>query len=305
MNISSWRVLLLLPAFLAPARAADADRFLGLIPPRGTPQAFEPAVFAQLVREPKTFATVLAFSPDFRRCVFTVVDARDASAVSVLIYETRQNNGEWSTPVALDALTRGGHSAGEGIFDREGRWFYFSSSRPPGEHGLKPRIFRAEVRPKGLGPPEYVPIQPPSGGTFYPRLLADGALAFTAPGPVGGDDLFSAAPRSAGYEAAQPLGGDFNSPKDDWDLVETRDGKLRVWASARAGSLGRTDLWFSRRDAAGHWSKAQNLAALNSPELETAPQFSPDDSALFYLSRKSGTERMYWVELASVIEKAE
>jgi hypothetical protein len=136
------------------------------------------------VREPRTFVTVVAFTPDVKRCVFTVVDARDVARVSMRVYETTWKNGECSGPVALEQLTRGGHSAGEGVFDRAGRWFYFSSSRPPGEPGLKPRIFRAAVTPESIGPPEYVPIEPPAGGTFYPRPLADGAMAFTAPGPV-------------------------------------------------------------------------------------------------------------------------
>jgi hypothetical protein len=303
MNVSFRRVIALLLVFPGAVSAAGHPRFLGLEPPRIVPQPFAPAVFADLASGPRVFATVVAFTPDFRRCVFSIVDARKPDEVSVRAYETRQSNGEWSAPIVLDTLTQGHHTAGEGVFDRQGRWFYFSSSRPPGAPGLKPRIFRAAVMPHGLGEPEYVPIEPPNGGgTFYPRPLADGALAFTAPGPAGRDDLFVAPRHARGYDAPRPLGLQFNSPQDDWDLVESRDGTLRVWASAREGGLGRTDLWFSRRDARGTWSAARNLAALNSPALETAPQFSPDDAVLFFLSRRSGEERMYWVDLASVLE---
>jgi Tol biopolymer transport system component len=245
--------------------------------------------------------TGVAFTPDLLRCAVAVVDAREPSRVSVGIYESRQKGGEWSSPVLAEGLTEGGYTAGEGVFSPDGRWLYFSSSRPPGAPGLRPRMFRAAVMADRLGAPEYVPVEPPSGGTFYPRLLADGGLAFTAPGPVGRDDLFVAAARGDSFAAPRTIEGDFNTPQDEWDLVETRDGKLRIWASSRAGSKGRTDLWFSRRDAAGQWSKAQNLAPANTAELETAPQLSPDDAVLFFLRYESGRDRMYWVDLASIL----
>jgi hypothetical protein len=232
--------------------------------------------------------------------VFTVADAREAARVSVQAYETTRNGDQWSVAVALAGLTEGGHSAGEGVFDRAGRWFYFTSSRPPGAPGLKPRIFRSELT-GGLGPPEYVPIEPPSGGTFYPRPLADGSLAFTAPGPVGRDDLFIAPAQGPGYATPRVLEQGFSTPQDDWDLVESRNGMLRIWASARPGGQGKTDLWSSRR-MAGEWSPPRALEAVNSVELETAPQFSPDDAVLFFLSRRGGAERLYWVDLRSVLE---
>jgi len=277
---------------------AAGPRYLGLTPP-SQPEPFAPELFSSLLGDGVRI-TGVTFTPDLRRCAFTLVDARDPARVSVRIHESKEKGGEWSAPKPAEILTEGGYTAGEGVFAPGGRWFYFSSSRPPGAPGLKPRIFRAAVLPEGFGLPEYVPVEPPSGGAFYPRLLADGVLALTAPGPVGRDDLFTA--RSDLFGAPRPLEGDFNSPQDDWDLVETPDGKLRIWASSRTGSKGRTDLWFSRRDEARRWSPAQNLAAANTAELETAPQLSPDGAVLFFLRQESGRERMYWVELESLLE---
>jgi hypothetical protein len=294
---------ILLACLLAPglvARAGDA-RYFGLEVPRGLPMPFEPATLAA-VTGPTRPITGPAFSPDFRRFVFTVADA---------VYESRRPGDEpsasWSAPAPIQVLTQGGYSAGESIFSRDGRWLYFSSSRPPGAPGLKPRIFRAAVKANGFGPPAYVPIEPPpyndnGGGTFYPRPLADGSMAFTSPGPVGRDDLFVAPGRANGFGPARALEGDFNSAQDDWDLVETAGGDLRIWVSSRPGGAGRTDIYYSRRDAAGHWSSARNLEAANSPALETAPQLSPDDRVLFFLRYTAGAHRLYWVELSSMLE---
>lgn len=294
-------------AWIASASVQAGSRYFGLEPPRGAPELFEPALL-EFARQPNLSIASPAFSPDFRRFVFTVEDKSDPARVSVSVYETRRMSddpkGGWSPPAPVAALTEGGYTAGEGAFSADGRWLYYSSSRPPGAPGLMPRIFRAAVTAQGLGTPVYVPIEPThGGGTFYPRPVTEG-LAFTAPGPVGRDDLFVASPRADGYDRAQPLGDDFNSPQDDWDLVETTDGRLRIWVSARPGGAGRTDLWFSRREAGGTWSKSRNLAAVNSAALETAPQLTPDNRVLFFLRRADGVNRLYWVDLASVLELA-
>ncbi len=289
---------ILAACLLAPGLAACAGdaRYLGLEAPLGQPMLFEPPTLAA-VAGPRPI-TGPAFSPDFRRFVFTVADA---------VYETRRTGDEpsaaWSAPQPVPILTAGGYSAGESVFSYDGRWLYFSSSRPPGAPGLKPRMFRAAVEANGFGSPQYVPIEPPlGGGTYYPRPLADGGMAFTSPGPVGRDDLFIAPQGAHGFETPRALGDDFNSAQDDWDLVETADGNLRIWVSSRAGGAGRTDIYYSRRDAAGNWSGARNLKAANSPALETAPQLTPDDRVLFFLRYTGSAHRLFWVDLASVLE---
>ena len=76
-----------------------------------------------------------------------------------------------------------------------------------------------------------------------------------------------------------------------------------ITVSAREGGLGRTDLWFARRSAAGNWSPARNLAAANTPALETAPSLTPDGRALFFLRRVDGRDRMFWMSLAGALEE--
>ena len=301
---ASFQTLFILTLSLTAAPLAGGDvRYFGLEVPRGAPQPFEPPLFKALARPPSISITGPAFSPDFRRFAFSLVDASNRDRVSVTVYESRRAGDEWSAPACAAVLTAGGYTAGEGVYSPDGRWFYFSSSRPPGAPGLAPRVFRASVEPDGFGAPEYVPLDPPSGGgTYYPRLVTGGGMAFTAPGPVGRDDLFIAMPRAAGYEVPRPVQGDFNTPQDDWDLVESHDGSLRFWASARPGGLGRTDIWYSRRVGDGRWSRARNLAAVNTTALETAPQLSPDDVVLFFLRSEKGVNRLYWVELASLEE---
>ena len=55
---------------------------------------------------------------------------------------------------------------------------------------------------------------------------------------------------------ARRTSGEWSSPAR---VAFSADGRLRIWGSARAGGLGRTDLCFSRLDHAGNWTPARNL----------------------------------------------
>jgi hypothetical protein len=290
------------PFLLFVTVAGAEPQYFGLEPPSGAPERFEPSIVRNLVADGLSI-TAPAFAPDHRRFTFTAVDARISGKVSLAIYESTQEGGEWSEPALATALASAGFTAAEGAFSPDGRWFWFSSNRPPGAPPWNMRLFRAAVKPRGFGAPRHVPLDAAAdAGVFYPRPLANGDVAFTTRGPNGGDDLFVARARGGGFARPEALAGDFNSPRDDWDLIETRDGALRLWASARDGGRGETDIWFSRRDAAGRWGRAVNLAAVNTTALETAPSLSPDDAVLFFLRRIAGTDRIFWVRLASVLD---
>lgn len=291
-SLARFAIFILVAAASAQSRAG----YLGAEPP-AMPQPFEPALLAG---SPAKSPTCVAFAPGLRHLAVSAIDVGADGKVAAAIYETRLAGGEWSSPVRVAAL--GDHPGGEAAFSADGRWLYFSSDRPPGGP-WRPRAFRAPVREGRIGAPELVPLEVADAGVYYPRPLANGDLMFTSRGPVGGDDLFIARAHEDAFTKPEPLGGDFNSAKDDWDLVESPDGNLRVWVSARDGGLGKTDLFYSRRDAASGWSPARNLAAANSTALETAPALTPDGEVLFFLRRQDGKDRLFWVRLSSVLEK--
>jgi len=290
LNMSAAALLGVLPA----ATAGPAT-YLGIDPP-DKPQPFAPPPLAGFTAA----LTSVTFAPGMRQVVLSAIDARADGKVAPSIYEMRQVDGKWRPPVRVP--TFGDHPGGEVAFSPDGRWLYLSSDRPPGAPS-RPRAFRASVSQGRLGPPEVVPLDVGTDvGVYYPRPLPNGDLLFTSRG-AGSDDLFITRAGSGGFAAPQPLDGDFNSPRDDWDLIESPDGNLRIWVSAREGSLGRTDLFYSRRDSSGAWSAARNLAGTNTAALETAPALTPDGEVLFFLRREQSRERMFWVRLASIMER--
>ncbi len=281
-------------AVLGPAQAGES-RYFGLMPPE-VPQPFEPP---QWMAEGRTL-THVAFAPGFRHAAVSVMDPGGDGKVAGAIHESTLTRGEWSALARVETFGAA-LPAGEGAFSPDGRWFLFSSDRPPGGPG-RPRAFRAAVRGSAFGAPAHLALEVPgTAGIYYPRLLNNGDLSFTSRGPRGDDDLFLAPANATGFGKSEPLDGGFNSAADDWDLIESRDGRLRIWVSAREGSVGRTDLYFSRRFR-GDWSAPRNLAGANTAALETAPALSPDGKVLFFLRRLDGRDRLLWVRLAALVE---
>lgn len=278
---------------------AAAARYFGLEPPV-TPEPFRPALFDGLAPH---FVTNPAFSPDFKRVVFTAVNAVTARHLVTVLYESRFDGTNWSTPQPLRALDAEGFNSAEATFSRDGSWIYFASTRPPGSPPWNVRTFRARVTDSGYGSVEWIDLRTGPAPTFYPQPLADGSIAITSdrlPGPGAGDVHIARWNAERGFDAPVAFGGDFNSPRDDWDLVEDSSGRTRLWASAREGGAGKVDIYFSRKDAQGRWAAARNLEAVNTAAVETAPRLTPDDQVLFFQRFVDGKDQLYWVRWSGI-----
>jgi hypothetical protein len=304
MTPKLWFGAFALVASLAHCPAAALEAW-GAVVPRGTPRPFALPIFEKLgVLTP----TTPAFTPDSRRMVFTTVNLETPGHVVLAIFESRFDGQQWSPPVHAKSLLGRGFNSHEPAFSPDGQWLYFVSNRPPGSPPWNVKIFRARVTAAAFEAVELAGLDvPAAAGTFYPQLLPGGALMFTTDGlpGKGGGDLFIAHPKPDGaFQPPVAVEGDFNSDRNDWDLVETPDGRSRFWASERAGGAGGVDIWFSRKNADGGWSPAQNLVQVNTPDNETAPRLTPDGAVLFLHRTVNGRDRIYWVETASVLPSA-
>jgi hypothetical protein len=298
LRIIAWGVLLAC-SLAGAGESRRSGPYLGLFPP-DTPEVFHPGMFGQ---EPlaDNGITGLAFSPDLRHVALSVERIPPSGRRYGVIHASTRKGDAWSTPETVASLDAPGFSNGEGSFTADGGTFLFSSDRSTAGPS-PPRAYKSSVRNRSFGVPVVVDLELPEGaGVYFPRQLRSGDLSFTSRSAIGTDDLFVAPRTAAGFGKAEPLGPGFNSPSDDWDLIESRDGRLRIWASARDGGVGRTDLYYSRRDATGSWSAPRPISAANTPALETAPSLTPDDRVLFFLRRIAGRDTLFWVRANAVL----
>jgi len=104
----------------------------------------------------------------------------------------------------------------------------------------------------------------------------------------GRTDLYVAELVQGEWRRIRNLGPVVNSK--DWDShpALTPDGRTLYFASDRPGGLGGTDIYVSRRTAAG-WSEPVNLGEpVNTPEDDLAPTIAPDLKTLFFSSKGHG-----------------
>jgi Tol biopolymer transport system component len=91
-----------------------------------------------------------------------------------------------------------------------------------------------------------------------------------------------------------PFGGEQNLAEvnsADYDLSPaiSADGLTLIFTSDRADGAGGYDLWLaSRTSPSGSFGAPENMAELNSPDSDSAPELSADGLTLFFASDRGG-----------------
>ena len=112
--------------------------------------------------------------------------------------------------------------------------------------------------------------------------------------------VFTACNREDGHGSCdlyitQKQGSDWSIPKNMGDVINSRqwesqpslsaDGRILYFSSDRKGSIGKTDIWYSRMNNVGEWSQPINAGNLINTEYEEfAPFIHANGRVLFYSS---------------------
>ena len=121
-------------------------------------------------------------------------------------------------------------------------------------------------------------------------LSPDGRfLFFTSCGSskgYGSCDLFVCGKEGDGWTEPQNLGNVVNTANWDSQPCFSADGQTLYFSSARQGSLGGSDIWFTRwREGVG-WSRPENAGpSINTPKEEMAPYIHPDGQTMYFSSK--------------------
>jgi tetratricopeptide (TPR) repeat protein len=125
---------------------------------------------------------------------------------------------------------------------------------------------------------------------YFPSLSIDGKeLVFTRRLNHTNEDFFYSSKTNNGWDNAQPLKGNINTPQNEAGQNISQDGQWLVFtANNRADSYGNFDLYISYLTPLG-WSEATNLGgAVNSDQWDSQPCLSPDKRDLYFASRRFG-----------------
>lgn len=135
-----------------------------------------------------------------------------------------------------------------------------------------------------LGPPINT-----AGNEGAQSISADGRhLFFTAcnrPDGMGSCDIYYAYRTGREWTFPTNLGPGVNSGAWDSQPSISPDGKTLFFSSARNGSIGKMDIWYTTLDAEGQWSAPRNLGpVINTEGREMSPFIHHDNETLFFAS---------------------
>jgi hypothetical protein len=236
----------------------------------------------------------IAFSPDEREVLFCRAND-DFSAYE--IFETgRDSTGSWRAPTHPRFATA--WSNADPHIAPDGQSVFFVSNRPgPGRSGPQATydIWTAARAPDGSwgeARPLPPPVNAPGVDEFSPSVAANGDLFFGSerPGGHGGFDLWVSRWVNGAYQPPENLGDSINTAGNEVEPWIAPDERYLIFSGkARADSVGRYDLYVSRR-VNGVWQRATPLGhGLNTTVSEFNQSVSPDGRWLYFSSTRPFT----------------
>ena len=209
-------------------------------------------------------------------------------------YISKKSAGVWTSPTPLsEQINTRQYNEGAQSLSPDGKYLFFTGCNRPDGLGrcdiyLSHKAGADWGAPFNLGAPintEYWESQPAISpdGTFY--------FVSNRPGGLGGYDIWKSKLKDDGYWGnPENLGPEINTPYDEHTPFIHPDGKTLYFSSDGWPGLGNKDIFLSRMDDKGKWTKPENLGyPINTFNEETGLIVSPDGKdGLFSANLKDG-----------------
>ena len=117
-------------------------------------------------------------------------------------------------------------------------------------------------------------------------LSADGKTLFVYRDDNGGDIFFSTRESDGSWAYLEPLSEYINSSFSEKSVSMSPDGQLLFFSSNRPGGLGGIDIYVSKKDNKGNWSRSKNLGPVINTEFDDEGPFIDYDGKTLYFSTK-------------------
>lgn len=203
---------------------------------------------------------------------------------------TKQRD-DWDTAVPFQfTKTLGNHGAL--TFSVDGQMLLFSGCGWPGGKGSCD-LYKSQYNNGQWSDPEILGARINSEQwDSQPALMPDGSeiiFASNRKGGFGGSDLYKSVLLEDGsWSAAVNLGNQINTEGNEMSPFVHPDGKSLYFSSGgQPETMGKSDIYLSRMDLAGRWSKPINVGyPVNSPGEEVNLIVSADASTAYVSSKK-------------------
>ena len=255
------------------------------------PPALGPELYGAGLFSTGAWDFFLAFAPDRPEVLFCRANA-DFSAYRILETHHRPD-GSWEPPV--NPRFAGEWSDADPHIAPDGQTLFFISNRPA--TGLTGAAATYDIWYStrdadgqwGNARPVGAPVSQPGVDEWSPSVTQDGSLYFGTerPGGRGGMDLWMARRVGEVYQPPENLGDSINTAGDEVEPWIAPDQSYLIFsAKGRADSVGRYDLYVSRR-AGGVWQRARPIGhGVNTPFADFNPSVSPDGLWLYFSSTR-------------------
>ncbi len=210
----------------------------------------------------------------------------------------------WMTAIAMPPNVNTVHNEGAPTFAPDGRSLIFvACSDESGTYYGENRTGKGTCDlfiTKRLGSRWIDPVNLPgdvNSGNWetQPSLSADGKTLYfvrglRGRGRMGDADIFVSTQKEDGsWGTPVKLPNTVNTPYQEESVLIHPDGKTLYFSSRGHTGMGGLDIFVSRMDAQGNWSKAENLGyPINSRFDENSLMVSPDGEIAFFASDREG-----------------
>jgi peptidoglycan-associated lipoprotein len=209
-----------------------------------------------------------------------------------LFTSSLDNNGKWSTPVALAKPVNSDASEGVSVWDAKNNVLYFTRVKPVKGKEAMGRIYKSSFNGTAWGEPEALNFASEEYSTGHPALTNDGAtMIFTSdmPGTTGGKDLYMVNWDGGTNNWGTPvnLGPSINTAEDEMYPYVSANGKL-YFASNGLPGMGGFDI-FSATSEGNNYTNVTNLRSpMNSPGDDFGILFDTDVTGYLTSNREGG-----------------
>ena len=287
------RLHLLILILLFPVHQVLAQKYLGQTPPGLKPVVFAPG----LVSLPKASDFGSVFSKDGKAFFYATEPGGKAE-----IRYMRWQNGKWSDPQTIVSHPK--YGCNDPFLSPDEKRLYFISEQPSKRKATKRNYDIWYVRRTKTG--WSAPINAGKNinsnkNEYYISFTQSGTMYFSSNRESKSTwdfDIYAARQQNGKFLPPVKLGAGVNTPHYEADVFVAPDESYLIFCANRPGGKGEGDLYVSFKQKNGSWSKAKNMAAINTKSHELCPFVTADGKYLFFTSKQD----IYWVD-AKVIEQ--